>query len=259
MSGWFVLPLVNYLVEKQFILSKGTHVFLMAHLVDTGILEEFLSDKCASNEFQDCSLCQHKDNLPKDLATFIWSGDILSQTGGWTESEEEYNKIIRATLKEPKYLIKNIFKSVSYGLVQLTRNEIGQGLTAYNEGSTPYGQIHWRFRSEVNNYLNSRQNQWNGVNLKFDTLNKVHTVLLWLSLLSLLGMLATGVINKIDPVSLLFLGLGIATIIINAFVTAGLNSPCSRFQARVVWLLPFALIVLIIRNYDQIKIAFKDS
>ncbi|GAB4295299.1 MAG: hypothetical protein Kow0068_19960 [Marinilabiliales bacterium] len=44
-SGWFILPGINYLAEKKFILSKSTHVFLMAHLNDTGILAKFLRCK----------------------------------------------------------------------------------------------------------------------------------------------------------------------------------------------------------------------
>jgi len=42
------------------------------------------------------------------------------------------------------------------------------------------------------------------------------------------------------------------SILINSFVTAGLNSPCERFQARVVWLLPLAIIIILIENYELI-------
>ena len=176
--SWLILPGINYVVEKKFILSKGSHVFLMAHLNDTGILEKFLKENCSNNEFEDCKLCEYKDSLPNNLGSFIWSSNIIENTGGWINSKDEYNKIITATLKSPKYLFLNICKSLNYGLIQLTKNEIGQGLSAYNHGSPPYGQIHWRFNDELNNYLNSRQNKWNGVNLKKDTLNTIHLLIL---------------------------------------------------------------------------------
>ena len=258
-SGWIVLPIINYITEKQFILSKGSHVFLMAHLNDTGVLKKFLNEYCTSNEFKDCKLCQYKDSLPNDLATFIWSSNILENTGGWENSKEEYNKIIYATLKNPKYLFLNIYRSVTYGFVQLTKNEIGQGLTAYNPGSAPYGQIHWRFNAELNNYLNSRQNLWNGVSLKFDTLNKFHLTLLIISLFMLVLIVTSPIYFRLDSIARYFLIFAILSIIINSFVTAGLNSPCERFQARIVWLLPLSLIILIIRNYDLIIQTFNNK
>lgn len=251
-SSWLILPTINYLVEKKFILSKGSHVFIMAHLDDTGILEKFLKENCSNNEFKDCKLCKYMDTLPLDLATFIWSGDILENTGGWLNSKDEYNKIIIATLKQPKYLFLNIYKSFSYGLIQLTKNEIGQGLSAYNEGSAPYGQIHWRFHNELNNYLNSRQNKWNGVNLKLDTLNTIHFFIIILSLFIIIYLFSTSIFSKIDTNTMTFLLFVIMAIIINSFITAGLNSPCERFQARIIWMLPLALIILISKNYDII-------
>jgi hypothetical protein len=254
-SGWLLLPGINYLVEKKFILSKGSHVFIMAHLADGGILKKFLKENCSKPEFQDCKLCAYKDALPTDLASFIWSSNnILENTGGWLESKEEYNKIIMGTLKDPKYLLLNTYRSLTYGFVQLTKNEIGQGLSAYIEGSAPYGQIHWRFHDELNNYMNSRQNKWSGVNLNLNILNTVHLVLIMVSLFILILLFTNQLlISKIDPLTLNFLIFVIIAIIVNSFITAGLNSPCERFQARVIWLLPLAEIILVVKNFSVIK------
>lgn len=251
-SGWIILPMINYLFEKQFILSKGSHVFIMAHLNNAGILKKFLKENCSNTEFQDCKLCHYKDSLPIDLASFIWSSNILENTGGWQNSKEEYNKIIFATIKRPKYFFLNMYRSISYGFIQLTKNEIGQGLSAYNVGSPPYGQIHWRFNDELNNYLNSRQNKWNGVNLQLDTLNTFHLILILISLLIVILLFTSSILIKIDPNSITFLVFVIFSIIINSFITAGLISPCERFQARVIWLLPLSVIVLIIKNFKII-------
>jgi hypothetical protein len=258
-SGWFVLPLINYFVEKQFILSKGSHVFLMAHLDDTGILKKFLNEYCGDEQYKDCKLCRYKDSLPPDLASFIWSSGIVENTGGWVNSKEEYKKIISATIKKPKYLALNIYRSVTYGFVQLTRNEIGQGLSAYNEGSAPYGQIHWRFNNELNNYLTSRQNLWNGVTLKMNSLNFVFLILLFISLFFALLLFTSKLIMQINFYTLAFLFFGLMAIVVNSFVTAGLNSPCERFQARVVWILPLSIILIVLLNYDLIIKSVKSN
>jgi hypothetical protein len=253
-SAWIILPSINYLIENKFIMSKGSHAFIMAHLVDTGLLEQFLNEKCSTNEFKDCKLCIYKDHLPTGLATFLWeSNGPFSKMGEWLESEKEYNKIIYGMLNEPKYVLWNIYKSFVYGCDQLFKNEIGQGLSAYNEGSAPYGQIHWRFHNELNNYLNARQNLWNGITLDLKALNSFNFLLNIISLFSMIFIFFTPLWKKINIMSLNFLLFSIIAIIINGFVTAGLNSPCERFQARVVWLLPFALIIILITNIEIIK------
>ena len=256
LSGWLILPTINYMIEKEFAISKGSHVFLMAHLVDTGILEKFLKENCNNEEYSDCKLCQYKDSLPVDLATFIWTGNILENTGGWIGSEREYNKIISGTLKQPKYLLMNIYRSITYGFIQLTKNEIGQGLSAYNENSSPYYNINVYYYNEMNNYMNSRQNKWDGVNLKLDKLNSANLLLLILSLFAVILILTSPLLRKINSITFFFLLFALAAIVINSFITAGLNSPCERFQARIVWLLPLAVILILAKNRDILFDAF---
>lgn len=243
-SAWILLPCINLICEKKFILSKGSHVFLMAHLDDTGILKKFLDDKCNTPDFKECRLCMYKDSLPGELSEFMWSGKIVEKTGGWLGSEKEYNRIIRGTLIHPRYLFLNIYKSFTYGCIQLANNDIGQGLTAYTEDSPPYGQIKWHFRDELNNYLNSRQNKWNGATLNFTTLNIFHRILLIISLLFIIAIFTTPIRETIQPELITFIIIFLLAIIINAFVTGGLNAPCERYQARIVWLLPLALFIL---------------
>jgi len=254
LSAWILLPTINLITEKKFIFSKGSHAFLMAHLVDTGVLNKYLKQNCNSEEYRNCKLCQYKDSLPKDLAAFLWdSKSPFHKTGGWINSQEEYNKIIYGMLKKPKYLTLNIFKSFIYGCDQLFKNEIGQGLSAYNSGSAPYGQMEWRFPAELNNYSNARQNIWNGASLNLQTLNLYHLLLNILSVFSLLVLFYTSLWKRIEKMPLKFLTFAVISIVVNAFVMAGLNAPCERFQARVVWLLPFALFILVVTNIGSIK------
>lgn len=259
-AGWLILPTINYTLERKFILSKGSHVFLMAHLNDTGILEKFLNENCENPDFKNCKLCEIKDSLPNNLADFIWDGNTLEKTGGWIDSKEEYKKIIYATLTSHKYLLQNIYRSATYGFIQLTKNEIGQGLSAYNEESAPYGQIHWRFHDELNNYLNSKQNKWNGNDLNFEKINLIHLIILISSLFILFFLFASpALISSIDNNTKKFIVFIILSIIISAFITAGLSSPCERFQARVVWLIPFSIIILFVKNFKIIIKSLKIS
>ena len=253
LSGWIVLPTINFLVESKFNLSKGGHVFLLAHINDKGILKKVLKDNCDKEDFKDCKLCAYKDNLPASIGSFIWSGDFLTNTGGWVDSKEEYDKIIKLTLTEWDYLIENIYKSTLYGVVQMADNNVGEGLSAYNEGSAPYGQIHWRFNHELNNYLGSKQNKWGGVNLKFDLLTTVQWIVLIISFAIVIFLLYSPMRKTLSPLALAFLIFTIFVIFANSLVTAGLSAPYPRYQGRVVWLLPLAIIIIVVENFNLMK------
>lgn len=252
LSGWFIMPSLNYIVEKKFILSKGSHVFMMASLNQKGILKLFLDENCSTPEFQNNRLCLLKDSLPDNIDAFIWpENSIVNKTGGWENSKEDYDEIIQAMHSNPKYLATHVYKAFCYGLIQLPKNKIGEGLSAYNYGSAPYGQIAWRFPHELNDYLNSRQNKWGGILLNFDILNFIHHSLLILSIFIVI--LLGSVLWKMDYKSIFFLIYVSVSVVINSFVTAGLSSPYDRFQPRVVWLILLAMIILLIKNYKQIS------
>ncbi len=79
-SSWMFLLSVNFIVDKTFFLSKSSHVFLTAHLNETGILKEILDDHChKDNPYRMCAL---KDSLPTNLAAFIFNSNVLDHMGG---------------------------------------------------------------------------------------------------------------------------------------------------------------------------------
>ncbi len=252
LSGWLIVPCINLSIESEFSLSKGSHVFLMGHLADTGILRELLQEKCGEPEFESLKLCAFKDSLPTNAAGFIWSGEILQTSGGWENSKDEYQKIINASLTDPHYLFRNVFVSVTYGLVQLTDNKIGHGLSAYVEKSAPYMQVREEFGHELNPYMNSRQNRYNGYLLDLETVNDYQELLLLLSLFSCFILLPRSLRASLNRQTLWLIGFAVFFIVSNSFITAGLNSPYGRLQARVVWLFPLAMMVLVIKNFSLI-------
>ncbi len=84
-------------------MSKSSHAFLMGSMLDKGILEKYLHDKCASKSY---ALCKYKDNLPTDVNVFLWNEDIspLYLEGGWQLAKAEYTAINDDILSSPQYL-----------------------------------------------------------------------------------------------------------------------------------------------------------
>jgi hypothetical protein len=256
-SGWLVLPTLNSIITGKFFINRSSHIFFIASMAEKGILESFLKEKCDDPEFTDCKLCRYKNEIPKEVAVFIWSGDssVFQKTGGWQNSKAEYDKIIRATLVNPKYLSKHILKSMAFGFTQLLENRIGSGLGAFRENSSPYAAINENYHGELNMYLNSRQNKFPqfGIQSSLTLLNEVNIILLVISVLFLVFIYFSAKKMELDPTTILFLSIMLIGIVINSFVTAGLSAPYARYEAKVVWLMEFALMILTIKNWEQIK------
>lgn len=254
---WILIPTINYAVEQKFILNKGSHVFLMAHFNDTGILNQFLEENCNKQEYQKLKLCALKDEIPPSLAGFIWTKSFIDKVGGWQDSKEEFDFIIHELITTPKYATQSIFDSFRYGLIQLTKNEMGNGLTPEREGSAPYGQISWRFPDELNAYKNSKQNSESGLTSLFSTLNRIQFYVLIFAGLSLLYRLRK--INSWDKNVQSLLLISILGVLFNAFITAGLNAPTNRFQARVVWIVVFVSSIINLYLLQKKNLALGDE
>lgn len=255
--SWVVIPLTNASFNGGFTISKGSHVFLLAHLNEKGILKDILNKHCDSGKLEGCSLCEEKDNLPQDIDNFIWSGDFLERHGGWENSQEQFGKIISISLKEPKFLIANLYYSALYGVSQLAQVETGEGLTSYVEHSAPYGQIAWRFPHELNAYMNSKQNKYGGVNMKFETLNIFHISLILASLFFLFYITRNATQLKISNTHIALIYLVILGVICNSMVTAGLSAPYSRYQSRVIWLIPFISFIMFWLHHKNLNLSKK--
>ena len=250
LSILFFLPAFHWSVDNKFRYVEGSHIHLMASLNEKGILKDFLIEHCETEEFKDCKLCLYKDKLPSDVNSFIWEGEVFPNTGGWINSKEEYDKIIYATLSKPKYLSKNIKMGLIYGFSQLAQINVGEGLSAYNENSSPYEHINKNFSNEINAFKNSKQNIWNGKNLKFDELTLIQWKVIFTSLLISILVFSTNIWRKLQSNSTAFLLFAFITILANAFVTGALSSIYSRLNSRVIWILPLAIIIMVISNYS---------
>lgn len=242
--SWLLVPSINASFGGGFKLSKGSHVFLVAHLNEKGILKKVLDKHCESGVLDDCTLCEEKDNLPSDIDHFIWSAEFLERHGGWEDSKEQFDKIIALSLKDPKFLLSNVYYSFVFGVSQLPHIETGEGLSAYPEHSAPYGQVHWRFPHELNSYLNSKQNKYDGINLNFDTMNVFHISFILVSIFFLFYILHGNTRLTVPKEQVVFVYFVVISIVCNSFVTAGLSAPYSRYQSRVIWLIPLVALIL---------------
>lgn len=139
LGGWASVIGSNLIVGNGFTASKASHIFLMAKFAESGLLKNYLDDNCQSKPN---SLCVYKDDLPEHAWDFIWpEQSILSKTGGWHNSKEEYSKIINSIVTDPYFLAQLIFKSVEATYLQCLVYGAGDGLGKLDNSSTVYSEM----------------------------------------------------------------------------------------------------------------------
>jgi hypothetical protein len=236
---------INFFRDRGFTFSKGSHIFMMGKLAETGILNAYLDDNCATRPRK---LCNYKDDLPAVAYGFVWDNNSpLYKTGGWDNSKQEYDSIIHDVFTTPKYIKMFAIKSLISTCRQLTQINIPARPLAHREGSSPYAAIHAHFYDEQREYLSSAQNQ-NSIDV--GVLNIIYNLFFICSTVFVLWYLP-GLPDgrRITAIYALLAAL----IVINAFTTATFANVLDRLQNRVWWLLPAMNAILLARYLYELR------
>lgn len=225
-------------------ISKSRHVFMMGHLVETGILNAYLDDHCATEHI---SLCDYRDRIPPGAETFIWNSDgdsVLLLTGGWLGSHDEYSRIISETFSTPKYLKMHFIAAVTGTARQLYSIRIGEGMGKYDTSLTVSRRLCEYFPDEYAQYLASRQSKDEMAGFPIlDAVNRIATVI---SLLIIVGwLLVARRKSKSENLLTVLIVIVMWAYLINCAVCASLATVANRFGARLSWLAIFVAVLLI--------------
>jgi hypothetical protein len=240
--SWTSLCFSNYLGGNGFSSSSSTHVFIMGKLVESGVLKVYLEKACPIKNYK---ICNYKDNLPTLAWTFHWDASSpVQKEGGWAANKEEYNTIIADIFSRPKYYPFLAYKSVEATARQLVLTQIDGNYilpwAIFDDGTAPFEAIEQYFPHELNEFKNSKQNI-KTFNIPFYD-NLFFMVLIITIIFCLLFYQRIYPENKfLGSVLVIF----IVLIVFNAFATAILSSVNARFNARVIWLIPFFSLILI--------------
>ncbi len=249
--SWGGLAVANRMVDKEFYISRGGHVFLVAHMVDTGMLRAWLAEHCTDDELR---LCAYKDRLPMDSGHFLWTDSIspMHLEGGWLATRKEYDHIISSTLTEPRYLAWHIRSSITSTMEQLTRWSICVGLQNKDyrtPTSPPYVMIAGTLPSELPAYLNSMQNGGRG-ELSMRWPDRVYALF---TLASVLGAISVCVrkpslaMEGFSTRTILLFPLG--AVLIGCWVCSTLAVVDDRYLARISWIIPLFLALIIAHGF----------
>ncbi|MCB9170849.1 MAG: hypothetical protein H6594_10915 [Flavobacteriales bacterium] len=233
--------LVNWRVDGRPYFSRGTHVFLLGRTLDIGLLPDWLARHCAE---QDNYLCPDHGPLPAHGNELLWSPDgPVQRNGGWDAVRPESEAVLRDVFAEPRSWAWFLGAGVRDAFRQLGYWDLGREMNDpwYREpDSSPYRAIALYFPSELPGYLDSRQVAGT---LPMGLSGHMYQVLLGLSLVTLVVLLVHG---GQDQRLLLVMVLG--SVVIAAGVCAALAMPDQRFLARVSWLMPWGVMLVVGRG-----------
>lgn len=244
------IPTIHYIAEKEFVFSKGSHLFIMNHLVEIGVIDSFLEDRCPTTNY---TLCDFQGKI---LTDFLWNKNSPPQIvwkgkDMWKESKEEYNNIIKEIIMTPKYLKIITYKSLTYTAKQFFSFNVG-AMSPKRKGSIPYSAISSRYKYETREQELAFQQRRNHF-LKYDGLNTRQTFLFFLSLCFYVAVFYVPKLRENlshSKKQLLFFIM--IALLMNAFVCGNLSTVIARYQCRVLWLLPLVLVICLIELVPKI-------
>ncbi len=232
-------------------LAKSKHVFLMGAFIEQGIIRSYLDENCDSHKYK---LCAYKENLPEHAWEFIWQeSSPLYEMGGWKETRDEFNEIIRATFLSPKYLLLHVGASLKATAKQLIRFEALDYKGVAPNSAVLQERLEFYVARDIDRYTSSKQNLGQLAGYKW--MNQVQKILVLMSLLSMIIFFAISPSirkNRLLMLTGLILLLGI---LINAWVCGTFANPINRLGNRMIFLIPAysTLLLFMLRRKSLIK------
>jgi hypothetical protein len=232
-AGVFITGATHWVYGGKFQLSKASEVFLMRQLIEFGIAEKYLDKYCGEKDYK---LCAYKDEL---TGNFIWDANgAFQKMGGWGKNSAEFKAILKDAISKPKYFKMAVFNSIEYTFKQFFSFDVDD-FHPEKKGSPTYAAIEFHYSSHIHKYQMAYQTRGK---LTFDFLNQYQTMVVYLSFfLTFLLFLSPSLWQSI-PESLRWLLLFLfVSLWVNAFVCGSLSAVVTRYQNRVVWLMPMAV------------------
>jgi hypothetical protein len=235
---------INYAQTGRVYISAYGHVFLLAHLVDTGLVTRLLVDECPRTHYD---LCPYKDAFlekPEGVTAeeFLWNpASPLYYIGGFEGSGAETERILRGTLR--RYPGQHLKLAAAYTADQLAAIRTFDSFESLAKAPWVAGILRQELPWEYQRFRAARQQRGE---IGLDWLVPVHELVALVAALASLWLLVR--LREGRPATTLASPEGFhrtvwLTLIANAVVCANLSAVADRYQTRVVWLLPAAVLI----------------
>lgn len=241
--GAVMLVGANFLVARQLGWTPGGLALSFGRMLQDGIVNDYLNEHCPNPRLR---LCAYKGKLPETANEFFWdgSGSVFDELGGFTGLGEEMNEIVFGSLRD--HPGRNAEAAAVAGVRQLVRVATGEGVvdTIWHT----YWAIEKTAPSSVSDMRGARQQRGE---LKFAAINRVHKPVALASMLLLLVAIALAH-RRAALAGFAALSATVAVALLaNAVVCGVLSNPHDRYGARLIWIAPFVVILVVARMLSR--------
>jgi hypothetical protein len=257
----FVLMGVSLLsvVTMGSTLSKSKHVFVVARMAGSGMLQDYLKESCKNKAYK---LCNSVNEIPYNTNDFLWEDNspFNIEYSSWKDSKNDFEDIISETFSTWKYIKLHLRDFFNNGVKQLRSFKAGDGNGPFKEDNILYKRLEKYTYSDASFYKNSKQIKGGTLSDDFIEINKLYKIVIYLSLIfiSIMFLIKKNRVN-LGVKFWLIVCFILSTILINAFLNAGLVIVADRFGAKVIWLVPFVFIVSIFLLFTESKLKHKKA
>lgn len=232
--GLGLLVASNYDLTGKVFVSRAGPAFVFARLLQDRIVMRLLDDTCPQSHYR---LCAYKDVLPRTADQWLWGRDSpFMKMDRFAGTSAESSRIIWDSLK--RYPGLHVETALNDSLRQFVTFKTGDQIEPQEWIlSKPLSQF---IPGQTRAYLQARQQQGD---IDFRPINRVHVTIGWLSLAGLAVGIVLALVRRRRSDSLL-LAFILVALLGNAFICGALSNPHDRYQSRLLWLAPFALMLI---------------
>jgi len=233
-AGIALCPASNWAITGTFAFTPGGSSFVFGRLVEDGIVQRYLADRCPDPAIR---LCAYQDDVPDDADDWLWDPNSpYRKLGGWEALSEEERAITLATLRD--YPLLQVTSAVADIFDQLTSFQTEVSL----EDNAPTVEAIEHRAPQLQPALMEARQQKGEIDV--DGLNVIHVPVATLAMLALVGALALRRRLKLAP-RLTALGATVLlALFINAAICAVLSHSVDRYQSRLTPLAVFAVTLI---------------
>lgn len=239
-AGTVVLAVValatfNWVRTDRVALTRKPSVFVLGHLVESGLASRVLADRCAVEPF---ALCPFQAGLQQPIEAFIWNDSSPFYKAYHTEDQlrEDTRHLVGAVLvHEPLGAARSL---LSYGARQFVNVEVFDKARTRPANTFTRSVVAFVLPHEEQAMLHARQEMSSvpGAQIIDAIILSALLASLVLSLWLIRDAFRRGAVPLATSAGLqLYLW---AALVINALVCANLSGVFGRYQGRLAWLLP---------------------
>ena len=232
--GLALIVASNYELTHKIFLNRAGSVFVFASLLQDGLVQPLLDDKCATEHY---ALCAYKDHLPLTAERWLW----------FPESPFHRLGAFKGSAAESQRIVIDIIRNYPLGVFLSTMRDTAAQLVTFRTGDqiepqewVLYPDLDRFIPRQMAGYMSARQQQGR---IHFGLINAVDLSVAALGQMGLIWMFVLAVRRRRWSVAILMGFLAVA-LLGNAFICGALSNPHDRYQSRLVWMPVFALVLM---------------